>query len=63
VRPEPGSNSHKKCLNSQKTVKLNKINSLLAIACMLFASINRSALHIGSFACFVQFSKVYIVAF
>ncbi|MFC0360939.1 hypothetical protein, partial [Enterococcus canintestini] len=37
--------------------------TLLAIACMLFASINRSALHIGSFACFVQFSKVYIAAF
>ena len=43
VRPEPGSNSHKKCLNSQKTVKLNKIDSLLAIACMLFASIKEAS--------------------
>ena len=46
------------CLNDHTVIKLIKIN--FASYCLhVFVSINWNVLHIGSFACFVQFSKVY----
>ena len=48
------------CLNDHTVIKLIKIN--FASYCLhVFVPINWNVLHIGSFACFVQFSKVYIV--
>ncbi|WP_422851307.1 hypothetical protein, partial [Enterococcus cecorum] len=61
VRPEPGSNSHKKVLISQKMTLSSKL-ILLAIACMYFSLTQKlKTLHIGCLHLFVQFSKVYFV--
>src|SRR5699024_9952708 len=62
VRPEPGSNSHKKVFETiLRLLSSIVLIDLLAycLLCCLFL-LNRNALHIW-FVLFVQFSKVYIV--